>query len=474
MSRLNQSILWGLFNSTVARVLQFMGTLVLARLLVPEAFGLFAVAQGITMFLGLLISAGWLETLVRRKDENPKIYNTVFTFQLVLYLIAWVVLWLGSSHFSQWLGDSRLEMILLVLGVTLFSRPIFIYHAVYLHRQMHFKRLAKINIIIAGVTLLLTVLLAFLEAGVWSLVVGRVVNAALLTFLISRSTGEHPQFEFNFSILREVFHDAYRFSLLKGMDHLMDWGPYAMVSRLHGAGEVGYLQRAISAAQIPIEISGQAVNAPMFRAYAATDDGSRREYYLFRALSAWVLYIWLAAWLLHIYSDTIISTMYGSQWTASAPLLGIYAWYLFFFPLQSVSRNYITSCRGPGTILKLRMVMLGVLTGALFVLNDNLQQVIMVIVSVACLEAIWSFGLAMVDIRLSIGRLLSIVVAPVLGVLSMVGVRQSDLFSGVTSYGVFLEMGLAILMYSISVVLFPGGNLEAKRWRERILQLRRG
>ena len=422
------------------------------------------------MLLGLVISAGWLQPLVRRKEEDPATYNAVFTFQLILCLFAWIGLWVGAPLLSSWLGDERLKMILPVLGLTLFGRPIFIYHTVFLHREMQFKKLAKINIAIAGLTLVATILLAVAGIGVWSLILGRIANAVLLGVLISRATGKQPKLEFDFSRIVPVMNEAYRFAILKSIDHAMTWGPYAMVSRLYGAGDVGYLQRGISTAQIPVEVSGQAVNAPLFRAYAATEARSEREYYVLRALSAWVLYMWPIAWILHAYPDIIISIMYGPQWKASAPLLSMYAWYLFFVPFQSVSRNYITSCQGPGVILKLQSVTLILLIMALIVFNDSLQMITMVIVLVASAQAFWVFGMAMMDLEIASTRLFSIFVMPAVGVLLMMGIWRVGLLSGFSSYGAVMEICLAILVYGVMMLLFPGSNIEAGQWRNRMLQ----
>ncbi len=471
MKRLKQSILWGMLHSAAGRVLQFVGTLVLARLLVPEAFGLFATAQGVTMLLGLVISAGWLQPLVRRKEEDASIYNAVFTFQLVLCLIAWVGLWSGAPLLSSWLGDERLKTILPILGLTLFGRPIFIYHTIFLHRGMQFKSLAKINITIAGLSLAVTIFLAISGMGVWSLILGRITNAVLLGVLVSRATGKHPKLEFDFSRLIPVMNEAYRFAMLKGIDHVMVWGPYALVSRLHGAGDVGYLQRGISTAQMPVEISAQAVNAPLFRAYAATEDGSQREYYLLRALSAWILYMWPIAWLLHAYPDIIISVMYGPQWEASIPLLAIYALYLFFVPFQSVSRNYITSSQGPGVILKLQSVMLGVLIMALLVFNENLLTIAIVILLVASMQALWTFGIVLMDLEVPVARLISICSMPAVGVLVMMGIWKIEMFSRFSLSGEIIEMCLAILVYGAIMLLYPGRNLEAGQWRNRLLRV---
>ena len=469
MKSLKKGIFWSLVESSGSRILQFVGTLLLARLLFPEDFGLVASAQSITGLVGLAITAGWRQVLLRNKHEEDILYQSVFTFQLLVGVFSYIAIFIMSPTISRFLSEDKLIEILPVLSVAIFGRVLTTVPIAILQRDMNFKIIMKINLLNTLLSLILGVSLAIFGFGVWSLIYGVIFSSLFGPIFLCYFSNFKPKLSFSIACIKGSVGESYRFAVLLILDHLVVWGPYAFVSKWHGAESVGLLQRGISTAQIPFEVASGAINAPMFRAYSAADNRKSDDYYFLRAIGLWTIYLWPIGLLFGLYPDKVISLMYGEQWLDSEKFLSIFSFYMFFMPLYSVSRVYVSSVFGPNLMVIIRAITLIAAFVSILFLRVDIYNLVLGLVLALSAEALVSFFVALARLNMGLKDVALSLKPAATGIIStfLVHTYIVDYFYREVSWmwGIFIILS----SYILTLFLFPYKNKELLSIRRVLL-----
>ncbi len=209
---LNKKILSATKWSAVAEILSKLITpivsIVLARLLTPEAFGIVTTLTMIISFAEIFTDAGFQKYIIQHnfndKEDLEQSVNVAFWSNLVLSLFLWGIISLFADALSSIVGNPGLGYVLIIACISIpieaFSS---IQFAIY-KRNLDFKTLLKVRIIGICVPLFITIPLAFYMRNFWALVIGtiaqNVVNALCLTIFSSWK----PKCYYSFLKLKEM------------------------------------------------------------------------------------------------------------------------------------------------------------------------------------------------------------------------------------------------------------------------------
>ena len=125
---------------------QFVIQIFLARLILPEEFGLIGM---ITVFIAIsnsIIDSGFSNALIREKEVNQHDYSTVFYFNLITSIVVYVILYFSSPTISVFFAQPKLSLILRVLAITIIINAFGIIPRAILTRKINFKAQMIINI----------------------------------------------------------------------------------------------------------------------------------------------------------------------------------------------------------------------------------------------------------------------------------------------------------------------------------------
>jgi lipopolysaccharide exporter len=177
----------GLFSSALLvaesiskKMIGVVSTLVLARVLVPEDFGLVAIA---TLYLGLLdvlTDTGTTQYLLRSDKLDEETVNTSWTINLILKGILSVVMVVSAPFVSQYYEDSRLTPILYVLSCLIIVRCLNNPGVAFLRREQNYKSLVKLSIIAKFFSVGVAVSIALTFESYWALILGQCANGLMM------------------------------------------------------------------------------------------------------------------------------------------------------------------------------------------------------------------------------------------------------------------------------------------------------
>lgn len=333
MNSVNNSIRsgakWLFIGNTGSQVLTFLFGIVLARLLMPEDFGMLVTIQVFTGVAGLIAGGGMGQALVRAKTTTKQDYDIVFTLQIIIGCCIYAAFYFAAPWLADWYNTPLYADLLRVSALSFIFRPFVNLPANLLHRAMRFKALSIVRIITLTISSTVSITMAYAGYGVWSLIIGGIAASIANALLFALLAKWRPGLSRDFRQGRDIARYGLLVLITDILDYLRSQVSVFVLSRTLGPASVGLYNKGSSMARMPHTFITGSIYQVLFRAMAAEQDNlDKCRYLFFRGLSLVAVYatpfyigfIWLA--------EPLIRGLYGEKWLdAAGPLVVLsFAW----------------------------------------------------------------------------------------------------------------------------------------------------
>lgn len=306
---------WLAFGKVGSRLFEFAFGVALARLLVPADFGMIATIQIFTGFVGMFVAGGMGQSLIRAKQADEGDFTAVFTLQLAAGIAVYAAFFVTAPLIARFFGDPLYTDLVRVSALTFVLRPLVTTRNAWLNRQMNFKSRTLIDVATGLFGGALSVLLAMLGLGVWSLTLSGLLSAFFNYFWLVRLTPLKLRLNPDRSRMR--VHAGYGAGIVGNdfINHLRAQTRTLMLSKLAGASFLGLFNKAESLARLPNQLLMSPTMEPLFRAMSQSqDDQDQLKYMYLRAITLLMAYTAPAYALLWWISEPFVKVVYGDQW----------------------------------------------------------------------------------------------------------------------------------------------------------------
>ena len=244
-------MIWSAIERFSVQVVQFVLTIVLARLVAPSEYGLIAM---LTIFIAVaqsFVDSGFSSALVQKKNRTETDFSTVFYFNIAISLILYMILYLSAPYIALYYREPSLELLCKWLGLSLIIQGFSVVQVAKLTISLDFKTQARASLTAVIISGLLGVYLAYSGYGVWALVAQSLLNNILNTSILCLLTKWIPKFIFSVSSLKSLFSFGSKL-LLSGLLHTIYINLYSLViGRKYSATDVGFFNQANLSARFP-------------------------------------------------------------------------------------------------------------------------------------------------------------------------------------------------------------------------------
>jgi O-antigen/teichoic acid export membrane protein len=315
-ARAASSVVWRLTTSIGQALLQFGSGVVLARILLPEEFGVVALATIVVSFATLVTDIGLGPAIVQRPDLTERHIRTAYTVSCLAGMgVAGIVLGLAHAA-SVLLGNVAVEPVLRILSLIFVFSGLGSVSSALLKRRLEFRKLAYVEL---GSYLVayfgIGVPLALQEYGYWSLVyaaLGRTLLWATLALLFARAS-LRPLI--GLAELRQMAGFGLGMLATDGVNWFALHGDYFMVGRILGAGSLALYTRAYQLMTLPLNYVVSSLSQVVFPAASAiqNDMGRLHRAYLKTLTLAGLTVSPIVAFLVVLAREVIVG-LYGPNW----------------------------------------------------------------------------------------------------------------------------------------------------------------
>jgi O-antigen/teichoic acid export membrane protein len=367
----SSNLAYGLVNNLSLRLGNLLLGILLARLLVPEDFGVYAIALTVQAVLANLTDLGLTAYLVRSDDPERRAPTVLTVGLLVGALLAGVMVALAGP-LATLLGSAEATPLLQILALTLVLSGAGSVPAALVQRrfQQHRQLAADFSSFLVGALVALVLISAGAGAAAlaWSRLIGQVVAVALL-FRFSGYRG-------GLGLDRAVLRDGYRFGMPLVGANVLSWVllnmDYVLVGRAAGATVLGFYVLAFNVSSWPTSAISQAVRAVSLPAFTRGRDGpvSGTEQVSTAAALAMAGAAPVAAVLAALAAPLVV-VVYGERWAAAAVPLAALAAFGAVRPVFDVLATYLTARGATRAVLVVQVLWAIALVPALLVGIDR-------------------------------------------------------------------------------------------------------
>ena len=316
-TRTLRAMFWAYGSFLGARFLSFTATAILARLIIPEDFGLVALALIAMAFIDIFSGLGVGEALIIvNEDEAEEKAETAFAVTVLVGFVSGAALAIFGPVAAAFFDQSELVEMMPVLGVTFVLRGLGGTHAALAQKRLDFRSRSAAELADAGMRGAVSVVLALTGAGVWSLVIGYVVGSAAWSITLWLLVSWRPRFRPRRAHLRSLLSFGGPLTGVNVMGAFLSQFDYVVIGRVLGTAQLGFYSIANRIPELFIGSLGAVGGRVLFPAFASlrSDDVPRAFLTSLRYTALLVLPLTLY---FVIFAEPLTIALLGQQWRPS-------------------------------------------------------------------------------------------------------------------------------------------------------------
>ena len=348
---------WTLLERLCGAVIHFAMTVVLARLLTPDAYGIVAIVSIFVSIAGVFVDSGFASALVQKKHISEHDVSTVFWFNVVISVVLYLILFLTAPAIENFYSIPNLCNVLRVIALSLIFNSIGTIQTTMMNREMRFKLSFRISMVINLASAIVGVGLAIAGAGVWALVGITVMSSAVGMIvkwywvrvrirLIFNSDSFYGLFSYGWKIALSSLLDA-GFSNLYGL----------VIGKCYSHRDLSFINRGRQMPQMLMENINGSLGRVAFPALAKKQDSliavrdAMRQMIVCSTFFIFPLLTIMAA-----SADNIVLFLFGEQWVPAIPYMRLACFSFALWPFHTINLQGIQAIGRSDVFLKLEIL----------------------------------------------------------------------------------------------------------------------
>ncbi|QOL50948.1 lipopolysaccharide biosynthesis protein [Massilia litorea] len=328
----------------IDRFIGIVSTFILARILIPDDFGIVAMASVVVSFADIIFDLGVNVALIQRKHPSQAYYNTAWTLRIVQAACVATVLVILAPFAAEYYKDPRVTAAVQVMALSLFVGAFENVGIVDFQKELRFADDAKYVMFKRLVGFFITVALTLIMQSYWGMILGTLGGRLAA---VARSYSVHPMRpRFALSEFKEIFAVS-QWVLVKNISSFLDRKLHIfMVGGLASTGVTGGYTLASEIADIPGTDLLAPINRVLFPAFAqARDNLEELTRLLLRAQAVQVMVTFPACVGFVLTAQEFVPVALGEKWLFIVPFIQILALSNIIQSINS-SANYVLTVIG--------------------------------------------------------------------------------------------------------------------------------
>ena len=318
------SFIWRFSERLASHFVSFVVTIVLARLLMPNDYGIVALAMVFVNIANVFISSGLNTSLIQKKDVDNIDYSTIFYATALLSVVVYGGLYVGAPYFAALYDNYEIVEVLRVLGLLL---PLSSFNAIQqanVSRNLNFKYFFFATLFSAILAGIFGILLAYFGFGVWALVGQQLSNITFNTITLYSIVKWHPQRVFSFERLKQMLGFGVNLMLANFIGAIFSQLRNFLVGTKYTPSDLAYMTTGDSFPSLISNNIDASINTVLFPALSKVQNNKEDvKKGMRRAMMTSCYLVVPALFLLIAIADHLVIVLLTEKWAFSIPYLQI-------------------------------------------------------------------------------------------------------------------------------------------------------
>ena len=350
-------LFWKVLENGGVQIVQFVISLILARMLGPERYGTIALLLVFIAIANVFIQSGFQTALIQKRQVDDLDYSSVFYLGLGVALLLYAVIFAGAPAVAAFYHDPELKSMLRVLALMIFFGAVVSVQTAMVSRKMEFRKMCAASLLATCLSGIAGVIGAYRGLGTWALVVQQLGTQFLLMVFLWVLVGWKPMRAFSFSRVKALFSYGWKLLCSSLLDTVYNNLYTMVIGRIYQKDVVGYYNRGNQFPQLIVNNLAASIQAVMLPAFSASQEDKERMKAMVRrsiVTSAFVIFPMMAG--LVAVAKPLISIILTEKWLPCVPFLQIMCVAYAMWPIHIANLQAINALGRSDIFLKLEII----------------------------------------------------------------------------------------------------------------------
>lgn len=363
-----KGVAWSAVDNIAQHAVTFIVSIVLARLLSPDDYGLIGIIAIFTAVCTTLINAGFTTALIRKKDATENDYNTVFIINLGMSFLLYILIFFCSPLIAQFFNREELVDLTRVSSLSMIVGALALVQQTRLTKRIDFKSQTKITLTASISSGAIGIIMALLGFEVWALVFQQLSFQIIKTIGLWIVNKWIPNISFSGKSFHELFGFGWKMMLSGILDTIWTELYQVVVGKFYSPATLGQYTRAKQFSQLiskNLTTIVQRVTYPVLS--NIQDDKERMTRAYQKMIKTTIFFSSICMFFLGAISEPLLYCLIGPKWHDAATYLPFICIVASIYPLHSINLNMLKVQGRSDLFLGLEILKKTIAIGPLFI-----------------------------------------------------------------------------------------------------------
>jgi len=355
--KLLSAVFWQGLERVGSYGIGFIVSVILARRLSPEEFGVIAIMMVFISLSNVFIDSGFSTSLIQKKDMEEADCCSVFYINIVMSLILYGILYLASPYIAEFYETEDLALYLHVFSLILIIRSFSLVQNALLRKRMLFNLSFRINWVALIISGIVGIVMAYSGCGVWSLIAQQLTNALVTVFLQWFWIKWRPQWLFDVKRTKELFNFGWKMFCSSFLDSLYNEIYSVVIGKIADLTMLSYYDRGKQYPQFGMNVINSTIGGVLLPAFSELqDDRPKMKQLAQRGLKCIMFLVTPSLAFLFVFADSITILLLTEKWLPCVFFMRLCCITFFFWPFHTTNLQIITACGRSDVFLILEII----------------------------------------------------------------------------------------------------------------------
>lgn len=350
------NMIWRFAERTGAQLVSFVVTMIIARILDPQAYGTVAIISVFTTILFVFVDSGLGNALIQKKDADNVDFSTVFYLNIIFCIVLYLLLFACAPFIASFYSDPQMISLIRVSGLILIVSSVKNVQQAYVSKKMLFKKFFYATLAGTVGAAIVGIVMALAGYGVWALVISGLFNNIVDTFVLWITVRWRPEKVFSFERLKSLFSFGSRLLAANVIQVVYSNMYQLIIGKLYTSADLAYYDRG---KQIPALVTtniDDSINSVLLPVLSESQDDKKDIKGMTKRALKMNMYV-MTPFLIGIaaIAEPLIKVLLTEKWLGAVVYLEIFCVYQTFRPIATANLNAIKAMGRSDLFFKLEI-----------------------------------------------------------------------------------------------------------------------
>ena len=351
------NMLWRFAERCGAYLVSFIVSIVLARILGPEAYGTIALITVFTTILQVFVDSGLGNALIQKKNADDIDFSTVFYTNIAFCLILYLILFFCAPIIANFYDNGDLVLLTRVLGLTIIISGVKNIQQAYVSKHLLFKKFFFATLAGTIGAAVVGILMALNGYGVWALVAQQLFNLTVDSLVLWITVKWRPIKAFSFKRLKGLFSYGWKLLASSVLDTVYNNIRQLVIGKKYSSSDLAFYNKAKQFPNLIVMNVNSSIDSVLLPTMSKEQDDKEKVKNMTRRAIKTSVYIMAPLMMgLAFTGNNIIKLLLTDKWLPCVPFLYIFCITYMFYPIHTANLNAIKAMGRSDLFLKLEII----------------------------------------------------------------------------------------------------------------------